>query len=44
MVTKVMKSDTLGNLCKNFEHELLKFMPHEYRIMHQYSAVKNIKK
>ena len=32
MVTKVMKSDTLGNLCKNFEHELFKLMPHEYRI------------
>ncbi|CAM1311558.1 Uncharacterised protein r2_g2202 [Pycnogonum litorale] len=40
VVSKVEKCDTLGNLCISFENELTKLLPHQYRITHQYNAVK----
>ena len=43
MMTKVTQTATLGNLCKIFEEEFLKLMPHQYRIIHQYKAIKMLK-
>ena len=43
MMTKVTQTATLGNLCKIFEEEFLKRMPHQYRIIHQYKAIKMLK-
>jgi hypothetical protein len=43
VVSKVEKCDTLGNLCNSFADELAKILPHQYRITHQYNAVRTIK-
>ena len=43
MMKKVTQTATLGNLCKIFEDEFLKLMPHQYRIIHQYKAIKMLK-
>ena len=43
VVSKVEKQDSVKNLCQVFEKDLVKLMPHQYRITHQYVAVKTIK-
>lgn len=44
ILTKVEKFDTICNLQKIFEKEFLNLLPHQYRIFHQYDAVRTIKK
>ena len=43
MMTKVTLSDTVANLCEAFVKGMRQFLPHQYRITHQYQAVRDIK-
>lgn len=42
-MTKVENNCTVSDLCIRFQEELIKLMSHQYRIFHQYSAIKTIK-
>ena len=36
-------TDTLVNLCKSFEKGMRLLLPHQYRILHQYKAIRSLK-
>ena len=43
VVKKMEKSCPLRELCDVFEEDMKKLMPHQYRITHQYQAIKDLK-
>uniref|UniRef100_UPI00358EC36B uncharacterized protein n=1 Tax=Myxine glutinosa TaxID=7769 RepID=UPI00358EC36B len=43
VVNKNEKNNTISNLCQLFENDLKIFMPHQFRINHQFRAIKNLK-
>ncbi|XP_064613992.1 uncharacterized protein LOC135477727 [Liolophura sinensis] len=43
VVKKVQQRATIAALCQLFEAELAILMPHQYRIFHQFTAIKDIK-